>query len=79
MPPSHPLLGYPMITLPASVNSSTGMPFGLALMGTAWSEAELVKWASAIEDLQLKGNGTYGRSKPKWYGYKQRNIPVLNL
>ncbi|KAF6239883.1 hypothetical protein HO173_002430 [Letharia columbiana] len=71
--------GYPMITLPASVNSSTGMPFGLALMGTAWSEAELVKWASAIEDLQLKWNSTYGRSKPKWYGYKQRNIPVLNL
>lgn len=71
--------GYPMITLPASVNSSTGMPFGLALMGTAWSEAELVKWASAIEDLQLKANGTYGRSKPKWYGYKQRNIPVLNV
>ncbi|CAD6587828.1 MAG: hypothetical protein ASARMPREDX12_003019 [Alectoria sarmentosa] len=71
--------GYPMITLPASVNSSTGMPFGLALMGTAWSEAELVKWASAIEDLLLKGNGTYGRSKPMWYGYKQRNIPVLNL
>ncbi|KAF6225453.1 hypothetical protein HO133_009453 [Letharia lupina] len=71
--------GYPMVTLPASVNSSTGMPFGLALMGTAWSEAELVKWASAIEDLQLKWNSTYGRSKPKWYGYKQRNIPVLNL
>ncbi|CAD6589866.1 MAG: hypothetical protein ASARMPRED_004296 [Alectoria sarmentosa] len=71
--------GYPMITLPASVNSSTGMPFGLALMGTAWSEAELVKWASAIEDLLLKGNGTYGRSKPMWYGYKQKNIPVLNL
>jgi amidase len=68
-----------MITLPASVNSSTGMPFGLAFMGTAWSEAELVKWASAIEDLQLKRNTTYGRSKPMWYGYKQRNIPVLNL
>ena len=72
-------LGYPMITLPASVNSSTGMPFGLALMNTAWSEAELVKWASAIEDLQLKGNSRYGRSSPKWYGYKQRNIPVLNV
>ena len=72
-------LGYPMITLPASVNSSTGMPFGLALMGTAWSEAELVKWASAIEDLQLKKNSTYGRSSPRWYGFRQRNIPVLNL
>lgn len=73
-----------MITLPASVSSTTGMPFGLALMGTAWSDASLVKWASAIEDLLLQpqGNGSrsgYGRTKPKWYGYKQRNIPVLNL
>ena len=68
-----------MITLPASVSSSTGMPFGLALMGTAWSEPELVKWASAIEDLLFKSNGAYGRTKPMWYGYKQRNIPVLNL
>lgn len=68
-----------MITLPASVNFSTGMPFGLALMGTAWSEAELVKWASAIEDLLSKRNTIYGRSKPMWYGYKQRNIPVSNL
>ena len=72
-------LGYPMITLPASVSSSTGMPFGLALMGTAWSEAGLVRWASAVEDLMLRGNGSFGRSKPRWYGYRQRNIPVLNL
>ena len=68
-----------MITLPAAVSSATGMPFGLALMGTAWSEAGLVKWASAIEDLLFKGNGTWGRSRPFWYGYKERNIPVLNL
>ena len=70
-----------MITLPAAVSSTTGMPYGLALMGTAWSDAELVRWASAIEDLTAKGkgNGTWGRSKPYWYGYKQRNIPVLNL
>jgi amidase len=27
--------GYPMITLPAGVHSETGMPFGLALLGTA--------------------------------------------
>lgn len=68
-----------MITIPASVGSMTGMPFGLAFMGTAWSEAELVRWASAIEDLQLKGNGSFGRSRPMWCGYRQRNIPVLNL
>ena len=68
-----------MITLPANVSSATGMPYGLALMGTAWSEAELVKWASAIEDLLFKSNGEFGRSRPRWYGYRQRNIPVLNL
>ena len=68
-----------MITLPASVNSATGMPYGLALMGTAWSEAELVRWASAIEYVTIKGYGSFGRSKPEWYGYKSRNIPVLNL
>lgn len=68
-----------MITLPASVSASTGMPFGLALMGTAWSEAELIRWASAIEDLQLTSEGRWGRSRPMWYGYRERNVPVLNL
>ena len=76
--------GYPIITLPASTAKATGMPYGLALMGTAWSEEELVKWSSAIEDLVMKGNGSgtgsgYGRTKPGWYGYRERNVPVLNL
>ncbi|KAF1844417.1 glutamyl-tRNA amidotransferase subunit A [Cucurbitaria berberidis CBS 394.84] len=71
--------GYPMITLPAGVHSSTGMPFGLALMGTAWSEASLLKWASAIEDLQLSSDGAFKRTLPNWYGYLDRNIPVRNL
>ncbi|KAB5531364.1 amidase signature domain-containing protein [Coniochaeta sp. 2T2.1] len=71
--------GYPMITLPAGVYSSTGMPFGLAIMQTAWGDTELVKWASAIEDLQLSSGIPYKRTLPKWYGYLQRNIPVLNL
>jgi amidase len=71
--------GYPVITLPAGVHSSTGMPFGLALMGTAWSEGELLKWASAIEDLQLSTDGALRRTLPNWYGYLERNIPVLNL
>ncbi|KAG7005245.1 hypothetical protein G7Y79_00021g051120 [Physcia stellaris] len=71
--------GYPMITLPAGVSPTTGMPFGLALMNTAWSEPTLIRYASAIEDLQASLGKTYGRTRPKWYGWRQRNIPVLNL
>ncbi|KAF2034041.1 glutamyl-tRNA amidotransferase subunit A [Setomelanomma holmii] len=71
--------GYPVITLPAGVHSETGMPFGLALMGTAWSEASLLKWASAIEDLQLSTEGALRRTLPSWHGYLERNIPVRNL
>lgn len=71
--------GYPMVTLPAGVHSNTGMPFGLAIMQTAFGEAELVKWASAIEDLQLAPGNTIRRTLPRWYGYSQRNIPVLNV
>jgi amidase len=71
--------GYPMITLPAGVHSESGMPFGLALMGTAWSEASLLKWASAIEYVQLSTEGALRRTLPKWYGYLERTIPVRNL
>lgn len=68
--------GYPMVTLPAGVHSNTGMPFGLAIMQTAFGEAELVKWASAIEDLQLTPGNPIKRTLPYWYGYLERNIPV---
>ncbi|KAF1914766.1 glutamyl-tRNA amidotransferase subunit A [Ampelomyces quisqualis] len=71
--------GYPMITLPAGVHADTGMPFGLGLMGTAWSEASLLKWASAIEDVQLNSEGSLKRTLPRWYGYLERNIPLRNL
>ncbi|KAI9880468.1 MAG: hypothetical protein M1830_002820 [Pleopsidium flavum] len=71
--------GYPMITLPADINVGTGMPFGLALMNTAWSEATLVKYASAIENLQYTSGTKQKRTLPLWYGYRTRNIPVLNL
>ncbi|KXH39077.1 amidase [Colletotrichum nymphaeae SA-01] len=70
--------GYPMITLPAGVRSSTGMGFGLAIMQTAYGEAELVKWGSAIEDLQLTTQGNpYKRTLPNWYEYLTRNVPVF--
>ena len=71
--------GYPMITLPAGVSPVDGMPFGLALMGTAWSEGELVKYASAIEDLQARSGKGGGRTVPKWYDYRSKNVPINNV
>lgn len=73
--------GYPMLTIPAGTHSTTGMPFGLAFMQTAWGEAELVKWGSAVEDLILSqgGEGGFGRRLPRWYSYLEKNLPVLNL
>ena len=69
--------GYPMVTVPAGVSSVDGMPFGLAIMQTAWAEAELVKWASAIEDLQLTTEGwQYKRTLPAWGSYLEKNIPI---
>ena len=68
-----------MITLPAGVSSTTGMPFGLALMNTAWSEPKLVRYASAIEDLQFAVGTELRRSAAGWYGHRERNVPVLNL
>lgn len=70
--------GYPMITVPAGVSPSNGMPFGLALMGTAWSEANLVRYASAIEDLQMSIPGLkQKRTSPLWYDYKAKNVPII--
>ncbi|KAM5543868.1 hypothetical protein V8D89_002485 [Ganoderma adspersum] len=66
--------GYPIIAIPAGVDAESGMPFGLGIMQTAWGEAELVKWASAIEDLQRSAG--YKRPLPRWRGYLQRNLPV---
>lgn len=72
--------GYPVITVPAGIHSASGMPFGLAIMQTAWAETELIQWASAIEDLQKTTPGNvYKRTLPEWRGYLQRNIPTLNV
>ncbi|KAL9083785.1 MAG: hypothetical protein Q9159_005573 [Coniocarpon cinnabarinum] len=72
--------GYPVLTIPAATHSDSGMPYGLALMQTAWAEDKLIHWGSAIEDLvmtQGKGQGL-GRTLPRWRGYRERNIPVIN-
>ncbi|PVH85143.1 amidase signature enzyme [Cadophora sp. DSE1049] len=72
--------GYPLITLPAGINSETGMPFGLGLMGTAWSEGEMLRWASAIEDAQFsEGMEDLRRTLPEWLDYRARNVPVNNV
>jgi amidase len=70
--------GYPIITVPAYVHSFSKMPFSLAVLGTAFSEATLVKLASAIEDLMISTDSDYQRAKtpPTWDGYLLRNIPV---
>ena len=70
--------GYPMITVPAGLGGPSAMPFGLAFMGTAWSEASLVKWASAVEDLQIKSWTELKRTRPGWGDYLARNLPVIN-
>lgn len=72
---------YPVITIPAGYHNEKGdhgMPYGLALIQTMWAEAELVRWGSAIEDLiDTEGEGLgVGRKRPRWLGYKERNLPV---
>lgn len=69
--------GYPVVTIPAGINTLNGLPFGLALMNTAWSEPTLIRYASAIEDLQFSTNTKLKRTLPTWYGYREKNIPVL--
>ena len=68
--------GYPMITIPAGVHSRSGMPFGLALMGTRFGEAGLIKFASAIENLQMESGTGYQRARPRWLGLGVDNVPV---
>lgn len=68
--------GYPAITIPAGIHSDSGMPFGLAILQTAFGEAQLIKYASAIEDLQKSSKQPYKRTLPTWRGYLQRNVPV---
>jgi amidase len=64
----HP--AKPAIFNLAGINS-WGMPYGLGIMHTAWSESILVKWGSAIEAL------VQGRQRPTWYMAGAKNIPVI--
>lgn len=69
--------GYPVVTVPAGTDKISGMPYGLAIMNTAFSEASLVKYASAIEHLQKSSGTKWQRSLPEWRGYLERNLPVI--
>ncbi|KAL5360513.1 amidase signature domain-containing protein [Aspergillus floccosus] len=68
--------GYPVITVPAGTDKESGMPYGLAIMNTAFSEPTLIKYASAIEDLQKTTGTKWQRTLPEWRGYLQRPLPV---
>ncbi|KAJ5107329.1 hypothetical protein N7456_004004 [Penicillium angulare] len=69
--------GYPVITVPAGTEQESGMPYGLAIMNTAFSEPTLIKYASAIEDLQKTSGTQWQRTLPEWRGYLERNLPVI--
>ncbi|EEH47378.2 uncharacterized protein PADG_03476 [Paracoccidioides brasiliensis Pb18] len=60
--------GYPMIAIPTCTSEITGVPFGIALIQTAWREDLLIRYGSAIEDL------VGGRPKPHF-----RNIEASNF
>ncbi|KAJ6468310.1 amidase signature domain-containing protein [Mycena sanguinolenta] len=62
--------GYPIITVPIGIDE-WHTPFGLSFVGTAFSEATLIKLASAAQDAL--GNR---RVKPTFYEYNATNIPV---
>ncbi|KAI0154512.1 amidase family protein [Xylariaceae sp. FL1272] len=68
--------GYPLITTPAGVNGTrTSMPYGLMLMGTAWNEHNLIRWASAIEDSLRTPTGV--RPLPEWKDHRRRILPII--
>jgi len=52
--------GYPSITVP--MGFAMGLPVGLTLVGTAWSEGKLLRLAYAYEQ------GTRHRRAPRWGG-----------
>jgi amidase len=69
------LKAYPVMTIPIGLDPD-GMPIGLNLQHTAWEEATLVRWASAIEDLLRAEVGT--RNPPRYQDHLAKNIPVEN-
>ncbi|KAK7753559.1 hypothetical protein SLS62_004417 [Diatrype stigma] len=65
--------GYPIICIPIGVDDG-GIPVSLSVQHTAWREADLVKCASAIEDLWNRENGW--RATPTFRNLHAKNIPL---
>ncbi|KAH9908520.1 amidase [Xylariomycetidae sp. FL2044] len=65
--------GYPIICIPIGLDDK-GLPVSLSVQHTAWKEAELVRWASAIEDLWRKANEP--RAIPTFRNIHAKNIPI---
>ena len=54
------MAGYPAISVP--VGKIRGLPVGLCLVGTAWSEATLIKVAFGLEQVLALGDSL----RPAW-------------
>ena len=65
--------GYPIISIPVGLDPE-GMPVSLTVQHSAWEEARLVKWASAIEDLVREKQGS--RATPTYKEHLRKNVPV---
>ena len=65
--------GYPIIAIPIGLDQD-GMPVSLTVQHSAWEEARLVKWASAIEDLVRHKKGP--RHTPSYRNHLRKNVPV---
>lgn len=65
--------GYPIIAIPIGLDPY-GMPVSLTVQHSAWEEARLVKWASAIEDLVRHKQGP--RRTPAYRNHLAKNVPV---
>jgi len=63
------------MTIPIGLDPD-GMPIGLNIQHTAWKEATLIRWASAIEDLLHVKVGP--RNPPRYQDHLAKNIPVEN-
>ncbi|RYP60300.1 hypothetical protein DL771_010564 [Monosporascus sp. 5C6A] len=68
--------GYHIICIPVGVDEN-GLPVSLWVPHTVWKEAELVKWASAIEDLRNRENGW--RATPAYGNLYAEIIPLEGL